>query len=113
MEKTLTIDGKKVRFKSTGATPLRYKAQFQRDFLADMMKLNMLKRLDFNSLNPEDFDLLDFEPYYNVVWALAKTADPEIEDPITWLDKFDSFPVLRIAKELQEMLISSLQEKKN
>ena len=27
MEKTLVIDNKEVRFKSTGATPLRYKAQ--------------------------------------------------------------------------------------
>ena len=32
MEKTLTIDGKEVRFKSTAATPLRYKAQFNKDY---------------------------------------------------------------------------------
>jgi hypothetical protein len=112
VEKTLTIDGQEVKFKSTGGTPLRYKAQFQKDFLADMMKLNMLKRLDFKNLNPDEFDLFDFEPYYNLVWALAKTADPSIPEPIAWLDRFESFPVLRIADELQEMLVSSLSEKK-
>jgi hypothetical protein len=112
VERTLTIDGKEVRFKSTGGTPLRYKAQFQKDFLADMMKLNALNRLDFDKLNPDDFDLLDFDPYYQFVWALAKTADPNVEDPITWLDKFDSFPVIRIARELQGLIVSSIQEKK-
>ena len=33
MEKTLTIDGKQIRFKSTAATLIRYKTQFGRDFL--------------------------------------------------------------------------------
>jgi hypothetical protein len=112
VEKTLTIDGKKVRFKSTGGTPLRYKAQFGRDFIADMMKLNALNRLDFSKLNPDEFDLLDFEPFYNLIWALAKTADDEIAEPITWLDGFESFPVLNIARQLQELIASSTREKK-
>jgi hypothetical protein len=113
VERTLTIDGKEVRFKSTGGTPLRYKAQFGRDFLADMMKLNALGRLNFDKLETDRFDLLDFDPYYYFVWALAKTADDSISDPITWLDQFESFPVIKIARELQDMLASSIQEKKN
>lgn len=38
MEKVLTIDGRQVPFKSTGALLLRYKAQF-RDALQDIFKL--------------------------------------------------------------------------
>lgn len=33
MEKTIEIDGKQVSFKSTAATPLRYKAQFGREVI--------------------------------------------------------------------------------
>jgi hypothetical protein len=112
VEKTMIIDGQEVRFKSTGGTPLRYKAQFQKDFLADMMKLNTLRRLDFKNLKLEEFDLVDFDPYYQFVWALAKTADDSIPEPLAWLDRFESFPVVRIAEELQELLVSSIQEKK-
>ena len=39
MEKILTIDGRQVKFKSTGAFLLRYKAQFGRDALQDILKL--------------------------------------------------------------------------
>lgn len=113
MERTLTIDGKEVSFKSTGGTPLRYKRQFQRDFLADMMKLNALGRLNFATLDADKFDLIDFDPYYYFVWALAKTADDTIPDPITWLDQFESFPIIKVARELQDMLASSIQVKKN
>ena len=42
MEKTIEIDNKKVSFKSTAATPLRYKAQFGKDFFVDIMKLSSL-----------------------------------------------------------------------
>jgi hypothetical protein len=112
LEKTLTIDGQKVKFKCTGGTPLRYKAQFQKDFLVEMMKLNLLGRLDFNNLDPSNWNLIDYEPYYHLVWALAKTADDEILDPIPWLDQFESFPILKIAKELQEVVAASIQVKK-
>ena len=39
MEKILTIDGRQVRFKSTGAFLLRYKMQFGRDAIADVYKM--------------------------------------------------------------------------
>lgn len=45
MEKTITIDGRDVRFKSTAATPLRYKAQFHKDFFTEVLKLAQLEKL--------------------------------------------------------------------
>ncbi|MEX0416530.1 hypothetical protein [Bacillus sp. C30] len=42
MEKTIVIDGQKVRLKSTAATVKRYKAQFRRDLFADMMALGAI-----------------------------------------------------------------------
>ena len=39
MEKTVYIDEKPVRLKSTAALPKRYKAQFRRDYFADLLKI--------------------------------------------------------------------------
>lgn len=109
MEKTLTIDGKQVRFKSTAATPLRYKAQFGKDFFKEIYKLDALHNVE----NTADvFETVDFDFFYNLIWVLAKTANPSIPDPITWLDEFDEFPLMDIIPELQDLLISTIQSKK-
>lgn len=114
MEKTLTIDGKQVRFKSTAATPLRYKAQFGSDYFADLMKMFPLVNMkdDIEKLNYEALRLIDFEVFYNIIWALAKTADKTIPEPIEWLDGFDEFPILEILPQLQDLIASSFQSKK-
>jgi hypothetical protein len=113
MEKTLTIDGKQIPFKSTGATALRYKAQFRKDLLAEIMKLGFLEKLsNLEELDPSDLEGADFEVIYNFIWVLAKTADPTISDPITWLDGFDEFPILEILPEVQDLLMSTIQGKK-
>src|SRR5699024_1214442 len=76
------------------------------------MKLFVLDKLDFNDLSPEDLDYIDFEVFYNIAWALAKTADRNIPDPITWLDGFDTFPIFEIIPEIQDMITSSIDAKK-
>lgn len=114
MEKTITIDGKQIPLKSTGATAIRYKAQFRKDLLSEIMKLGVLDKIANNQdeLNYSDFEGADFEVIYNFIWILAKTADPSIPDPITWLDGFDEFPVLEIFPEVQDLLMSTIQGKK-
>ena len=82
MEKTIIIDGKEIRFKTNGATPLRYKAQFGRDYFKD------------------------------IAWIMAKTADSSIPEPITWLEQFDEFPMADVIPELQDMLLTSIQTTK-
>lgn len=112
MEKTIIIDGKSVSFKSTAATPLRYKAQFRKDFFSDILKLSGLEGLDLGKIDTEKIDKLDFEVFYNIIWVLAKTADKSIPDPMSWLDGFDEFPLLEIIPELQDLILSSIQTKK-
>ena len=48
MEKTITIDGKEVRFKTNGATPMRYKAQFGQDYFKEILKMAPLEALGEN-----------------------------------------------------------------
>lgn len=112
MEKTIEIDGKKVKFRSTGATPLRYKAQFHKDFFAEILKLQGLEKLDDKSISVEDIRELDFEVFYNIAWVMAKTADKDIPEPIDWLDTFDSFPMIEVIPQLQDLIMASIQSKK-
>jgi len=116
MEKTILIDGKDVRFKSTAATPLRYKAQFGKDLFSEVVKLNQLGKLklknDEDEPNYEAFALIDFEVFYNIIWSLAKSADTSIPEPIAWLDKFEEFPMFEILPELQDLMAHSIKGKK-
>lgn len=113
MEKTITIDGKQVRFKSNGATPLRYKAQFGKDYFKEIMKLAALDNLKGKKkVSTADLDALDFEVFYNISWIMAKTADPTIPEPLEWLEQFDEFPMIDIIPEIQDLLLTSFQSTK-
>lgn len=105
MEKILTIDGRQVKFKSTAAFLLRYKAQFRRDALRDVLAMQGVVGADGEI---GDLSSLDMEVIFNLIWVLAKTADPSIPPPLEWLDTFGEFPLNEIAPELIEMMISSL-----
>lgn len=108
MEKILTIDGRQVRFKATAALPLHYKAQFGRDMFADIAVVN-------KSWHPEGaggyFDeTLDMSLIYNLIWTMAKAAEPGIKPPLEWYDEFDTgLPVFNCFAELSDMLMRSIQ----
>lgn len=106
MEKILTIDGRQVKFKSTGAFLLRYKAQFGRDAIQDILRLQ--SAIDNNG-QIKNIDTLDLEVFYNLIWTLAKTADPSIPPPLEWLDEFSEFPLMDILPEVMDMIFSCMQ----
>ena len=112
MEKTIEIDGRKVRFRSTGATPLRYKQQFNSDYLADIMNMQGLSKLGKKNVSQKELEQINFDVLYNICWVLAKGGDKEIPEPIEWLDEFDEFPLMEIVPEIQELITSSIQSKK-
>ena len=110
MERTLTIDGRQVNFKSTGAFLLRYKAQFKRDGLVDILRL--IGAIDPETKRIVNYEALDLEVFYNIVWTLAKTADKNIPEPMIWLDDFDEFPLVDVLTELIDMISSTLESSK-
>lgn len=116
MEKTLYIDGKQVRFKSTGGTLLRYKMQFGSDFLSDISKLASIEiseeDLEDTKKKIEAIGKIDMEAMYNFIWVLAKTADKNIPEPLEWLDEFETFPIMDILPELMDLIQSSFINKK-
>lgn len=103
MEKTLTIDGRQVPFKCTAGTLIRYRNQFNREFLSDMSKMR--------DLTEDDIDSMSLDPFYDIVWIMAKTADQTIPDLLPWLDTFEDFPILDIFGDLQELVLACLQTK--
>lgn len=115
MEKTIEIDGKQVPFKSTGAVPKRYKMQFQRDFFNDLLSMGVTN-INFEEISEEQkieaIRKMNFDMFYDIAWTFAKTADSKIPEPLTWLDSFESFPIIEILPELQEMLAASISTKK-
>jgi hypothetical protein len=113
MEKMITIDGKQVRFKTNGAIPMRYKAQFGKDYFKEILKmLPLAKAKKKKELDVKDLEVLDFEVFYNVAWVMAKTADPSIPEPLEWLSGFEEFPMIEIFLEIQDLMNATLHTSK-
>lgn len=105
MEKVIKIDGKDVRLKVTAGFMYRYKAQFGREYLADIIALEDAAKAAKKAKNVSGrLGGIDFNVMYDIIWALAKTADDTIPPPQEWLDTFDTFPVLEIFGEVKELL---------
>ena len=113
MEKTIEIDGKQVSFKSTAATPLRYKAQFGRDYFSEILKMEELTKIKKTKNQAETLAKIDFNTFYNIIWVLAKTADKKIPEPLEWLDTFEEFPLFEIIPQIQDLIVASIKGKKN
>ena len=104
MEKTIKIADKFVSLKTTGATLLRYKDQFGKDLLTEILKLEEACKDGMIKV-----DKLDFELFLNILWIMAKTAVPEIKPLIEWLDDFDEFPILEVLPKVIEMISALIQ----
>jgi hypothetical protein len=115
MEKTIEISGQQVKFKSSGAIPKRYKMQFGRDFFKDLISLGVMNQETGELTEAKQLELasrIDFDVFFDIAWTLAKTADSNISDPLSWLDGFDEFPIMEIIPELQDMIASSISSSK-
>ncbi len=107
MEKIISIDGRDVKFKSTGAYLLRYKAQFGRDALQDILRLSQV--IDQETKEITNIDSLDLEVFYNLIWTLAKTAEPNLPPPMDWLDTFSQFPLMDIIPEVMDLIFACIK----
>lgn len=114
MDKTLTISGKKVVFRKTGGTVLRYKRAFGREFNDDLQKIANLYRFtgkDTETMTEaEKAELVsaalgvETEWMYDMAFIMAQQADPSITDELDWLDGFDDFNPLEVFSELMELI---------
>ncbi len=117
MDKTIIICGKPVVFRKTAGTMLRYKRQFGRELLPDLIKIyNLfptLKQYAWKTDELSDDDKIalaqivlgtETEWMYDIAYIMAQQADPSITDEIEWLDSFDDFNIMSIFVQLMPML---------
>ena len=118
MEKTIYIDNKPVRLKSTAALPKRYKAQFRRDYFADLFKIAKVfegkdsKEMDLKHISYEDLSCLDLDVLYDIIWTLAKTADKSIPEPLEWYDQFERFDLMKVLPMVGGLISGSVSQSK-
>ena len=98
MEKTITIDGKDLKFKATGATPMVYKQTFGDDLLVDMARVSD----KFKGGNEMPPGLL--EKFGKIAYVMNKQAEPDQPDDwLEWLDQFEMFSIVEVLPEIIDL----------
>lgn len=116
MEQTLTIDGKRVPFRKSGATMLAYKRATGREFYADLSAFLGCVNRDKDGKVITDGDIpavdmakFDLDYMYQMLHVMARAADKNIPaDVLDWLDGFEEFNVISIFCQLLPMLASEM-----
>ena len=117
LQKTLTICGKEVNFRSSASVPRLYRAKFGRDIFKDLAKLES----SYKEKGGEDGSTMaieDLEIFENVAYIMAFHADPTIPKTIDeWLEQFEMFSIYEVLPEILELwgtnLITDVEAKKN
>ena len=102
MEKTVLIEGKEVKLKSSAALPRIYRVKFGRDLFSDFYKIQRdAKKEDDQIVLPASM----MEIFENIAYLMAKHADPSQPDTIEeWLEQFsNAFSVYKIMPDVMEM----------
>lgn len=113
--KTLTIDGKEVKFKASASIPRIYRIKFRRDLFVDLQKLSESVKEKGKSEEDEDSSIPidDLEMFENIAYTMAKHANPkEVPDDIMdWLDEFNTFSIYKILPAILELWNASEETK--
>lgn len=112
------ISGRPIVFRKTAGTMLRYKRQFGRELLPDLLKIYSLFPA-LKGFEGEGKDEMtreqkvqlaqvvlsaETEWMYDIAFIMAQQADPSITDELTWLDSFDDLNILSIFVQLMPLL---------
>lgn len=107
MEKVLIISNAEVRMKSTAGTLMRYRNNFGRDLIKDMLHLQeKLKKVK----EGEQFEIVDLDIFEKIAWCMAKTADNTVPDVEHWLDNFETFDIMKVLPEIMQLLVDNFQQ---
>ena len=108
IERTITISGKEVAFRSSATVPRLYRAKFKRDIFKDLNKLE--KSFSKKTDEGTELQIDDLEIFENVAYIMAFHADPSIPKTIDeWLDQFEMFSIYEVLPEILELWGENLQ----
>lgn len=108
MEKILNIGGKQVKMKSTAGTMMRYRNNFNRDFIKDLIAVQ--NKLNDKIEKGRELDAIDLDIFEKISWCMAKTADNSIPDIETWLDDFETFDIMQVLPEIMTLLVANMEQ---
>lgn len=99
MEKTITIDGREVKFKASAATIRIYRQLTGRDMMLDMNRLQSSAGSG-DGLSSEALNLFE-----DIAYVMAKQADPDgVPDSADeWLDSFEMFSIYVVLPQIIEL----------
>ena len=139
MEKIITIGDKEVKLSNNVAWTMEYRDQFNKDVMEAMLPLITSLIETISTIASEEgiegeIDLQTIasalqgrafeitlplmqlglnDSVINVVWAMAKAADPSIAPPKQWVRQFDAFPLDEIVPEVGQMILMGFSSSKN
>lgn len=100
MDRTITVDGREVKFRATARTPRLYRALIGRDMIADMNKL----KTAFEKAE-EGLSVADLQIFEDTAYIMARHATPDMEEktPDEWLDNFNMFSIYEVLPHILEL----------
>ena len=118
MERTVTIDGREVRFRASASVPRLYRIKFRRDLITDMAAIHKQLKAQQKPKEGEeapDLSTLPIETlelFEDVAYIMAKHGDPDnvpgtVEE---WLDGFDTFSIYRVFPVIEEMWANNMAQ---
>lgn len=139
MEKIINIGDVEVKLSNNIAWTMEYRDQFNKDVMESLMPLitTMLETVSTiinesgtdgeinvngiaEAIQGRAFEItlpltqLGFtDSIINVVWAMAKAADPSIEPPKKWVRQFETFPLDEVVPEVGQMILTGFASSKN
>ena len=139
MEKVISIGDVEVKLSNNVAWTMEYRDQFNKDVMEAIMPIvtTLIEAVSTvltesgtdgkielkgiaEAVQGRSFDItlpltqLGFtDSVVNVVWAMAKAADPTIDPPKQWVRQFDVFPLDEIVPEVGNMIMTGFASSKN
>lgn len=130
MEKTITINKKKIKLSNNVLWLKIYKQQFMHDITPDLIPIltsaitltegivtreDGAKDINSDALVDAIYQLAGFEitTLMNVAWAMAKCADDSIDGPDEWISQIGEFPLDEVGPVIIELAGKGLVSSKN
>lgn len=138
MEKIISIGDKEVKLSNNVAWTMEYRDQFHKDVMESMMPIITALIESFSTIISEtgktEIEISDIaeavqgrsleltlplmqlgfnDAVVNVVWAMAKAADENIDPPKKWVRQFDEFPLDVIVPEVGGLILKGFASSKN
>lgn len=110
MERTVTIDGKKVRFRASAAIPRLYRLRYKRDILVDMQRIQT--EMSKSKANASTIPVEALTLFESIAHIMARHADPDRvpKDINDWLDQFGTFSIYQVFPVVQKLWADNLKQ---